>query len=46
MKHKAEFVIQNTAVCIAIQIYKIVSGDAPDYLKMILFLHPRFIQDY
>jgi len=28
----------------AIQMYKTVCGDAPDYLKMIL--HLRFIQDY
>jgi len=46
MKQKAEFGIQNTAVCKAIQMYKLVNDDAPDYLKMILFLHLRFIQDY
>ena len=30
----------------AIQMYKTVFGNAPDYLKMILFLHPRLIQEY
>ena len=26
--------------------HKTVCGDAPDYLKMVLFLHLEFIQDY
>ena len=30
----------------AIQMYKTVCGDAPDYVKNDLFLHLRFIQDY
>jgi len=30
----------------AIEMYKTVCGDAPDYLKNVLFLHLRFIQDY
>ena len=26
--------------------HKTVCGDAPDYLKMVLFLHLKFIQDF